>query len=64
VLPWTHAVALMRYGLMKGNPSGLTDIWHLSNESLAATLSIGALIVMAAVSLLAATRTFVRATTS
>lgn len=64
ILPWTHAVALMRYGLMNGTPSGLVDIWHISNEPIAALLSLGVLLVMAAGSLLLASRVFVRATTS
>jgi ABC-2 type transport system permease protein len=63
VLPWTHAVALMRYGLMEGTPSGLADIWHLSSEPAAAALSALTLAVMAAGSLALATRVFVRTVT-
>lgn len=54
----------MRYGLMNGNPSGLTDIWHISSEPLAAVLSIGVLAVMATASMMLAARVFVRVTTS
>jgi ABC-2 type transport system permease protein len=64
LLPWTHAVALMRYGLMEGDPSGLTQIWHITSEPLAAALSLGVLTVMAGTSLLVATRVFLRATTT
>jgi ABC-type polysaccharide/polyol phosphate export permease len=64
LLPWTHAVALMRYGLMDGTPSGLTDIWHNGSEPLAATLSLVVLVVMAAGSLVLATRVFARAVTN
>lgn len=64
VLPWTHAVSLMRYGLMGGEASGLADIWHISNTPLAATLSTLVLAAMATGSLALASRVFVRATTS
>jgi ABC-2 type transport system permease protein len=64
LLPWTHAVALMRYGLMDGSPSGLTDIWHLNSEPLAAMLSLIVLVVMASASLALASRVFIRTTTS
>jgi ABC-2 type transport system permease protein len=64
VLPWTHAVALMRYGLMKGTPSGLTDIWHITSEPLAAVLSVLALVAMATASMIVATRVFVHTVTS
>ena len=64
VLPWTHAIALMRYGLMEHNPSGLLDIWGGSSETLAAVLSLAVLAAMAAASLAFAARVFVRTTTS
>src|SRR5207248_2076840 len=36
VLPWTHALALMRYGLVGGSSSGLEAIWgHHSNLAMA-----------------------------
>jgi hypothetical protein len=64
VLPWTHAVALMRYGLIQGSPSGLTDIWHISSEPLAALLSLATLVAMTVASLALATRVFVRTVTT
>jgi ABC-2 type transport system permease protein len=63
VLPWTHAVALIRYGLMEHNPSGLLDIWGVGNELTAALLSLAVLGLMAAASLALAARVFVRTTT-
>jgi len=64
VLPWTHAVALIRYGLMQHNPSGLLDIWGVHSELAAAILSLAVLGAMAAASLAFAARVFVRTTTS
>ena len=63
-LPWTHAVALIRYGLMEHNPSGLLAIWGVGNELVAAILSLLVLGAMAAASLAMAARVFVRSTTS
>jgi ABC-type multidrug transport system permease subunit len=40
VLPLTHALALMRYGLLNDNASGLHDIWGMSNATAMATLSL------------------------
>ena len=64
VLPWTHAVALIRYGLMNHSPSGLLDIWGGHSELGAAFLSATVLVAMAAMSLFLAARVFVRTTTS
>ena len=64
VLPWTHAVALIHYGLMNHSPSGLLDIWGVHSELSAALLSGAVLVAMAAASLAMATRVFVRTTTS
>jgi ABC-2 type transport system permease protein len=63
LLPWTHALALMRYGLMQGSPSGLHDIWHLGSPGLMAALSLLVLIGFAVASLGMATRVFNRTTT-
>jgi ABC-2 type transport system permease protein len=38
-LPLTHALALIRYGLLD-DPSGLHDIWRSSNTGMAAALSL------------------------
>jgi len=63
-LPWTHAVALIRYGLINQSPSGLLDIWGVHSELIAALLSGAVLIAMAAASLAMAARVFIRTTTS
>ncbi len=57
-LPWTHALALMRYGLMEGTDSGLTDIWRMDSEPLMAALSMATLAGMTVVSLAIAVRVF------
>ena len=64
VLPWTHAIALMRYGLMEHNPSGLLDVWGVGSELTGALLSLLVLAAMATASLALASRVFVRTTTS
>jgi ABC-2 type transport system permease protein len=40
VLPLTHALALVRYGLL-GDSVGLHNIWHMSNTTEMAALSLG-----------------------
>ena len=47
VLPLTHALALMRYGLLDDS-SGLHDIWHEQRDPMAA-LSLGVVALFAAV---------------
>lgn len=58
VLPLTHALALVRYGLLD-DPSGLHDIWRLHSTSASAALSLGVVAGFA----LVATRLGVRAFT-
>ena len=62
VLPWTHAVALLRFGLMGGGASGLTEIWHMHSEWAMALLSLAVLVVFAALMVFLALRAFARAT--
>lgn len=64
VLPWTHAVALMRYGLMDGTNPRLDDIWHLGSDPLMAVLSTAVLLAYAGIMLTLAVRTFTRTTLS
>jgi ABC-2 type transport system permease protein len=64
LLPWTHAVALMRYGLMDGTNPRLDDVWHLGSEPLMAVLSTLVLLVYAVLMLTLAVRTFRRTTLS
>jgi lipooligosaccharide transport system permease protein len=57
VLPLTHALALMRYGLLD-NSSGLHDIWGMSNTTEMAGLSFAVVATFAAVLTTVAIRTF------
>src|SRR5262249_10622583 len=59
VLPITHALALMRYGLL-GSAQGLADIWGMSNVHTMAWLSLGVVAAFAAVLTTVAVRVFGR----
>jgi ABC-type multidrug transport system permease subunit len=59
-LPLTHALALMRYGLL-GDASGLHGIWRLHDAAAAAALSLGVLVLFAAAMTAVAVRAFTRA---
>jgi ABC-type multidrug transport system permease subunit len=58
VLPLTHALALMRYGLLNHNASGLHDIWGMSNATAMAALSLTVVAAYAALFSVVALRTF------
>lgn len=60
VLPLTHVLALMRYGLADPRGTGLHDIWGVSNPATAAWLSIGVVALWAAVLMTVAIRVFTR----
>jgi ABC-2 type transport system permease protein len=60
VLPWTHAVAIMRHGMMQDTDSGLGEIWGMHSEIAMAMLSVGALAAFAGVTLALALRVFNR----
>jgi ABC-2 type transport system permease protein len=60
VLPLTHALALMRYGLLDHNASGLHDIWGMSNATAMAALSLTVVAAFAALGTAVALRTFRR----
>jgi ABC-type multidrug transport system permease subunit len=64
VLPLTHALALMRYGLLGHNASGLHDIWGLSNTAVMAALSLAVVAAYAALFSALALRTFRRSVES
>jgi ABC-2 type transport system permease protein len=64
VLPWTHCVAVLRYGLMGPSASGLHAIWHLRSELEMALLSITVLLAYATLAVSLALRAFSRATVS
>ena len=61
VLPLTHALALMRYGLLDPHGTGLHDIWGLTNPTTMAALSLGVLALYAAGFMALAVRVFSRA---
>jgi ABC-2 type transport system permease protein len=60
VLPLTHAMALMRYGLVDPHGSGLHDIWGMSNTSVEAWLSLAVVALFATAFSLVAVRAFTR----
>jgi ABC-2 type transport system permease protein len=60
VLPLTHALAVMRYGLLD-NASSLHDIWGADNATAMAALSLGVVALFGALLLAVAIRTFTRA---
>jgi ABC-2 type transport system permease protein len=60
VLPLTHALALMRYGLADPKGTGLHDIWGMSNTTVEAWLSLGVVAAFAAVLTVVAIRVFSR----
>ena len=61
-LPLTHALALMRYGLLN-DPSGLHTIWRMSSTTGSAALSLGVLALFAALLMTVGIRVFTRAAT-
>ena len=60
VLPLTHALALMRYGLLDGKGSGLHDIWGMSDPAAMAALSLAVVGLWAAAMTWLAIRVFQR----
>src|SRR5437763_14557149 len=61
VLPLTHALAVMRYGLLDGRATGLHDIWGMSNPTAMAALSLAVVAAYAALLLRVSVRVFTRA---
>ena len=60
VLPLTHALALMRYGLVDPRGTGLHDIWGMSNTTTEAWLSLGVVAAFAIALTAVAIRVFSR----
>jgi ABC-2 type transport system permease protein len=60
VLPVTHALALMRYGLVDHSGRGLHDIWGMSNTTAMAALSLGVVVLFAGAMLAVSMRVFSR----
>jgi ABC-type multidrug transport system permease subunit len=63
VLPLTHAMALMRYGLVDPRGSGLHDIWGSGDVRVQAVLSLAVVLTFAVALGALAVRTFTRAAT-
>ncbi len=61
ILPLTHALALMRYGLVDPQGTGLHDIWGAGSTVTEAWLSLGVVALFAAGFLALAVRVFTRA---
>jgi ABC-type polysaccharide/polyol phosphate export permease len=59
-LPLTHALALMRYGLVDPRGAGLHDIWGMSSTTLEAALSASVVALFAVLFAAVAVRTFTR----
>jgi ABC-type multidrug transport system permease subunit len=64
MLPLTHVLALMRYGLVDRNGQGLHDIWGMSNTTAMAALSLTVVGVFAAALTAISIRVFQRAAVS
>ena len=60
VLPLTHALAVMRYGVLGDNGAGLHDIWGSGNTTVEAFFSLGVVAVFAAAFIALAVRVFSR----
>jgi ABC-2 type transport system permease protein len=60
VLPLTHGLALMRYGLVDPSGKGLQDIWGTHSVTAEAWLSLGVVALFAAAFTVIAIRTFAR----
>jgi len=61
VLPLTHALALIRYGLLDHSGAGLHDIWGMSNTTTMAMLSLGVVALFAVVTMTLAIKVFQKA---
>ena len=60
VLPLTHVLALLRYGLVDPHASGLHDIWGMANPATEAWLSLAVVALWAAALMTLAIRVFTR----
>src|SRR5438874_5618368 len=59
-LPLTHALALMRYGLVDHRGTGLHDIWGMHSTAAMAGLSLAVVVAFAALLLVLSARVFTR----
>jgi len=60
LLPITHVLALVRFGIAGDNGAGLHEIWGMSNQTAMASLSLGVITLFAVALTAAAARTFQR----
>ena len=60
VLPLTHALALMRYGLVDPHGTGLHDIWGMTNVTAMASLSLAVVALFAVFMAVVSVRVFTR----
>jgi ABC-2 type transport system permease protein len=58
--PLTHALALMRYGLVDPRGTGLHDIWNMSNTAVEAGLSLAVVLAFAVILTAVSVRAFTR----
>ena len=61
-MPLTHALALMRYGVVDPSGRGLHEIWGIRNVTVEAWLSLAVVALFAAVLLVVSVRVFARST--
>jgi ABC-2 type transport system permease protein len=61
-LPWSHAVALLRYGFIGSGEANLDEIWHMHSETTMVLLSLAVLAIFAGVMIAIGMRAFRRAT--
>ena len=61
-MPLTHALALMRYGIVDPSGRGLHEIWGISNVTVEAWLSLAVVALFAAVLLVVSVRVLTRST--
>jgi ABC-type polysaccharide/polyol phosphate export permease len=64
VMPLTHVLALLRYGIVDPHGAGLHDIWGMDDPTVMAALSLGVVVAFAVVMTAVATRAFRRAAVS
>jgi ABC-2 type transport system permease protein len=64
VVPLTHVIALLRYGLLDRDGRGLHDIWGMDDATAMAGLSLAVVVAFAALLTALAVRTFRRAAVS
>ena len=64
IMPLTHVLALLRYGIVDPSGAGLHDIWGMDNTTAMATLSLGVVALFAVLMTVVATRVFRRAAVS